>query len=66
MSDLKESNNPDVGRWIYRPELLWTLEVVGIPADQIRRWETEDPPRTHTWEDCRGATAVHRNRREDR
>src|SRR3954447_23874340 len=26
--------------------------VGGIPADQVRRWETEDPPRSHTCEDC--------------
>lgn len=29
--------------------------VCGIPADQVLRWETEDPPRTgHTCEDCLG------------
>ena len=26
--------------------------VCGIPADEVRRWETEDPPRPHTCEDC--------------
>ncbi|MFI5893822.1 hypothetical protein ACIA5D_27345 [Actinoplanes sp. NPDC051513] len=27
--------------------------VCGIPADQVRRWETEDPPRAgYTCEDC--------------
>ena len=26
--------------------------VCGIPADQVLRWETEDPPRGHTCEDC--------------
>jgi hypothetical protein len=26
--------------------------VCGIPADQVRRWETEHPPRGHTCEDC--------------
>ena len=27
--------------------------VCGIPADQVRAWETEDPPRSdHTCEDC--------------
>ena len=26
--------------------------VCGIPADQVRRWETDDPPRGHTCEDC--------------
>ncbi len=26
--------------------------VCGIPADKVRRWETEDPPRPHTCEDC--------------
>ncbi|SDT13217.1 hypothetical protein [Actinoplanes derwentensis] len=26
--------------------------VCGIPVDKVRRWETEDPPRAHTCEDC--------------
>lgn len=26
--------------------------VCGIPADEVLRWETEDPPRGHTCEDC--------------
>ena len=26
--------------------------VCGIPADEVRRWETEDPPSAHTCEDC--------------
>ena len=26
--------------------------VCGIPADRVERWETEDPPRGHTCEDC--------------
>ncbi|MFI1995290.1 hypothetical protein [Actinoplanes sp. NPDC020271] len=26
--------------------------VCGIPAAEVRRWETEDPPRAHTCEDC--------------
>ncbi|MFI1996802.1 hypothetical protein [Actinoplanes sp. NPDC020271] len=26
--------------------------VCGIPADEVRRWETDNPPRPHTCEDC--------------
>ncbi|HET6478678.1 MAG TPA: hypothetical protein VFG35_01375 [Actinoplanes sp.] len=26
--------------------------VCGIPADDVRRWETEEPPRSYTCEDC--------------
>jgi hypothetical protein len=26
--------------------------VCGIPAEEVRRWETEEPPRPHTCEDC--------------
>ncbi|MFI1995663.1 hypothetical protein [Actinoplanes sp. NPDC020271] len=26
--------------------------VCGIPADEVRRWETDNPPRAHTCEDC--------------
>ena len=26
--------------------------VCGIPADEVRRWETDEPPRPRTCEDC--------------